>query len=82
MALSHAQATEVAKRFDPGPGRELWFADDGSLLAPEDARRVAEARGCEVYVCRRPVAGAHVEVARVVPADFETGAPFAYGEAW
>ena len=47
VALSHAQAMEVAKRFNPAPGRVLWFADDGALLGEE-----ARSRGWKIVpVC-------------------------------
>jgi hypothetical protein len=44
VVLSHAQAVEVAKRFNPSAGRTLWFADDGSLLTGAEAQRVVAAR--------------------------------------
>ena len=81
MALSHAQATEVAKRLNPGAGRMLWFADDGTLLSADAHRAVAEHRG-EVYVCRRPATGGAVEVARVTAEEAASTAEPAFGVAW
>jgi hypothetical protein len=80
--LSHAQATEVAKRFNPSAGRTLWFADDGSLLSGPEAHRAVARRKGEIYVCRRPPAGGPVEVARVTAADLDAGADPAFGKPW
>jgi hypothetical protein len=80
--LSHAQATEVAKRFNPSAGRTLWFADDGSLLSGPQTHRAVAARKGEIYACRRPAAGGAVEVARVSAADLEEGGEPRFGEPW
>jgi len=80
--LSHAQASEVAKRFNPSAGRTLWFADDGSLLSGAETHRAVAARKGEIYVCRRPPAGGAVEVARVTAADLEAGVEPPFGEPW
>ena len=80
--LSHAQATEVAKRFNPSAGRTLWFADDGSLLSGPEAQRAVAAQKGEIYVCRRPPGGGPVEVARVSAADLEAGGEPPFGEPW
>ena len=69
--LSHAQATEVAKRFNPPMGRTYWFSDDGSLLSGEETHRAVAAQKGEIYACRRQASGGAVEVARVT-ADGET----------
>jgi len=80
--LSHAQASEVAKRFNPSAGRVLWFSDDGSLLSSDETQRaVAEQRG-EIYACRRPRTGGPVEVARVSPAELEKESEPAFGAPW
>jgi hypothetical protein len=80
--LSHAQATEVAKRFNPSAGRTLWFADDGSLLSgPQVQLAVALQKG-EVYACRRPPGGGPVELARATAAELEDGAEPRFGEPW
>ena len=80
--LSHAQASEVAKRFNPTAGSVLWFSDDGSLLSGAEMRRaVAELKG-EVYVCRRPPSGGPVEVARVSSDQLQTGSDAAFGVPW
>ncbi len=71
MVLSHAQATEVAKRFNPPMGRTYWFSDDGSLLSGADTQRAVAAEKGEIYVCRRPAEGGAVEVARVTADQFE-----------
>ena len=80
--LSHAQATEVAKRFNPSAGRTLWFSDDGSLLSGPEAHRAVAARKGEIYACRRPPAGGAVEVARVTVTDLEAGVEPPFGEPW
>ena len=80
--LSHAQATEVAKRFNPPMGRTYWFSDDGVLLSgAETHRAVADQKG-EIYVCRREATGGAVEVARVAAEDIEADAEPAFGEPW
>jgi hypothetical protein len=80
--LSHAQASEVAKRFNPSAGRVLWFSADGSLLSGDEMQRaVAEQKG-EIYACRRPRAGGPVEVARVSLAELEEQAEPAFGAPW
>ena len=82
MALSHAQAMDVAKRFNPSAGRMLWFTDDGSLLTGAQSHRaVAAARG-EIYVCHRPAAGGPVDVARLTAAQVDEGADPAFGMPW
>jgi hypothetical protein len=84
--LSHAQATEVAKRFNPSAGRTLWFADDGSLLSGAETHRAVAGLKGEIYACRRPAAGGAVEVARVTEADLEAGLEAGveprFGEPW
>ena len=80
--LSHAQATEVAKRFNPPLGRTYWFSDDGSLLSGAETQRAVAAQKGEVYVCHRPAEGGPVEVARVTSADLEAGAEPAFGVPW
>lgn len=82
MALSHAQATEVAKRFNPTAGRTLWFSDEGALFTGADAHRAVAAQRGEIYVCRRPAGGGAVEVARMGPEDLEAGRDPAFGEPW
>jgi hypothetical protein len=79
--LSNAQATEVAKRFNPAPGQTLWFDDHGSLLNAEARRAVTAQRG-EGYACRRPAAGGAVEVARVTAAEVAAGTEPSFGVAW
>ena len=82
MVLSHAQATEVAKRFNPTAGQQLWFSDDGSLLTGSAAHRaVAEQKG-EIYVCHRPAGGGPVEVARVTASELDAEDGPAYGVPW
>jgi hypothetical protein len=80
--LSHAQATEVAKRFNPTPGRMLWFSDDGSLLSGAAAQRGVATQKGEVYVCHRPGSDAGVEVARMTAEDVEADAEPAFGVPW
>ena len=82
QVLSHAQATEVAKRFNPSVGRVLWFSDEGLLLAGGETRRAVAAQKGEVYVCRRPASGGAVEVARVTPEELDVNAAPAYGDPW
>jgi len=80
--LSHAQATEVAKRFNPSAGQVFWFADNGTLLSGAAMQRaVARQRG-EIYVCHRPPGGGAVAVARVSAADLEAGVEPRFGEPW
>ena len=80
--LSHAQASEVAKRFNPTAERVLWFSDDGSVLSDRETQRaVAEQKG-EIYACRRPRDGEPVEVARVSPAELEEESEPEFGEPW
>ena len=81
MALSHAQAMEVAKRFNPSPGRMLWFGDNGTVLSGAEALRVTTDQR-EVYVCRRPATGGAVEVARVTSAHVAAGAEPEFGVPW
>jgi hypothetical protein len=80
--LSHAQAMEVAKRFNPAPGRTLWFSDDGSLLSGAATQRAVAAQNGEVYVCRRPDHDGAVEVARVTAEEVEADAEPAFGQPW
>jgi hypothetical protein len=80
--LSHAQAIEVAKRFNPPLGRTYWFSDDGSLLSGAETQRAVAAQKGEVYVCQRPAAGGAVEVARVTTEDLEAGTEPAFGVPW
>jgi hypothetical protein len=80
--LSHAQATEVAKRFNPTAGRMLWFSDDGSLLSGGETHRAVAQQRDEIYVCRRPPAGGAVEVARVSAEELEVNAEPAFGVPW
>jgi len=80
--LSHAQATDVAKRFNPTAGRVLWFSDDGSLLSGAETQRAVAAQKGEVYVCRRPPTGGAVEVARVTSDELDVNAEPAYGHPW
>ena len=82
MVLSHAQAAEVAKRFNPTAGRTLWFSDDGSLLTGAEARRVVATQQGEIYVCRRPAAGGPVEVARVTSTQFDAHTDPPFGVPW
>jgi len=81
VALSHAQAMEVAKRFNPSAGRKLWFGDNGTLLNSAEAQRLAPDKG-EVYVCRRPATGGAVEVARVTAEHVAAGREPAFGVPW
>ena len=67
--LSHAQATEVAKRFNPPMGRRYWFSDDGSLLSRAETHRAVAAQKGEIYACRRQASGGAVQVARVTAED-------------
>ena len=80
--LSHAQATEVAKRFNPPMGRTYWFSDDGSLLSGGAAQRAVAAQKGEIYVCRRPDTGGAVEVARVTTEDVEANTEPDFGVPW
>jgi hypothetical protein len=80
--LSHAQATEVAKRFNPPLGRTYWFSDDGSLLSGAEPRRAVAAQKGEIYVCRRQASGGAVEVARVTSEDLEAHAEPGFGVIW
>ena len=80
--LSHAQASEVAKRFNPTAGRVLWFSDDGSLLSGAAAQRAVAVQRGEVYVCRRPPTGGPVEVARVSSEQLEEQSDPAFGVPW
>ena len=80
--LSHAQATEVAKRFNPPMGRTYWFSEDGSLLSAGPARRTVAAQRGEIYVCRRQETGGAVEVARVTAEDVEADAEPGFGVPW
>jgi len=80
--LSHAQASEVAKRFNPTAGRVLWFSDDGSLLSGAETQRAVAAQKGEIYACRRPAGGGAVEVARVSSAELEAQREPAFGEPW
>ncbi len=80
--LSHAQATEVAKRFNPPMGRTYWFSDDGSLLSGGSAQLAVATQKGEIYVCRRQATGGAVEVARVTAEDLEAGEEPAFGDAW
>jgi hypothetical protein len=81
VALSHAQASDVAKRFNPSAGRSLWFADNGALVGAEAQQAVAALKG-ELYVCRRPAQGGAVEVARVSAEDSAAGRAPAFGVPW
>ncbi len=82
MVLSHAQAMEVAKRFNPPLGRTYWFSDDGSLLSRRETHReVAQQKG-EIYVCRRQPSGGAVEVARMTARELEAHAEPAFGVPW
>src|SRR4051812_31550369 len=80
--LSHAQATDVAKRFNPTAGRVLWFSDDGSLISGAETQRAVAAQKGEIYVCRRPPGGGPVEVARVRCAQLEAASEPAFGVPW
>lgn len=80
--LSHAQATEVAKRFNPPMGRTYWFSDDGSLLSGAVAQHAVAAQKGEIYVCRRQATGGAVEVARVTAEDVEADMEPAFGVPW
>jgi len=82
VVLSHAQATEVAKRFNPPLGRTYWFSDDGSVLSRSETHRQVAAQRGEIYVCRRPANGGAVEVARVTAAELEANTEPAFGVAW
>ena len=82
MVLSHAQAMEVAKRFNPPLGRTYWFSDDGSLLSGGETHRAVAAQKGEVYVCRRQASGGAVEIARVTAEDLEAHAEPAFGATW
>jgi hypothetical protein len=82
VVLSHAQATEVAKRFNPTAGRTLWFTDDGTLLGGAEAQRAVAARKGEIYVCCRPPAGGAVAVARVTAEELQAGSEPAFGVPW
>ncbi len=70
--LSHAQATEVAKRFNPPMGTMNWFSDNGSLLSGGETRRAVAAQNGEIYACRRQANDEAVEVARVTAEDLES----------
>jgi len=78
--LSHAQATEVAKRFNPPMGRTYWFSDDGSLLSGEETHRAVAAQKGEIYACRRQASGGAVEVARVTADEVESFADADFAE--
>jgi hypothetical protein len=80
VVLSHAQATEVAKRFNPPMGRTYWFSDDGSLLSGSEAHRAVAALQGEIYVCRREATGGAVEVARVTAEELEALSDLAIAE--
>jgi hypothetical protein len=80
--LSHAQAMEVAKRFNPSLGRTYWFADDGSLLSGAQTQRAVARQKGEVYVCRRQATGGAVEVARVTAEQIEAQTGPAFGVIW
>jgi hypothetical protein len=80
--LSHAQAAEVAKRFNPPMGRTYWFSDDGSLLSGAEAQRAVASAAGEIYVCRRPAGGGPVEIARVTPEELAEGTEPAFGVPW
>jgi hypothetical protein len=82
VALSHAQAMEVAKRFNPSPGRMLWFNDRGSLVSGAELHRAVAAQRGEIYVCTRPATGGLVGVARVTVDDLASGAEPRFGEPW
>jgi hypothetical protein len=82
VVLSHAQAVEVAKRFNPSAGRTLWFADNGTLLSEPEAHRAVAARPGAAYVCRRPAIGGVVEVARVTWSDVAAGIEPAFAVPW
>ena len=82
MVLSHAQAAEVAKRFNPPIGRTYWFSDDGSLLSGAEAQRAVATQKGEIYVCRRQPTGGAVEVARVTAQDLEGEAEPEFGVPW
>jgi hypothetical protein len=80
--LSWAQAVEVAKRLDPGPGQVVVFSGDGSVLSSWAAQRgVAQWRG-EVYACRREQSGSPVAVARLPLEDIEARRDPAFGATW
>ncbi len=80
--LSHAQATEVAKRFNPPMGRTYWFSGDGSLLSGEEQQGAVATQKGEIYACHRPAAGGPVEVARVTAEELEAGKEPAFGVPW
>ncbi len=80
--LSHAQATEVAKRFNPPMGRTYWFSEDGSLLSGAETHRAVAMRKGAIYVCRRQETGGAVEVARVTAEDLEVDDEPAFGVPW
>ena len=82
MVLSHAQAVEVAKRFNPPLGRTYWFSDDGSVLSRSETHQQLAAQRGEIYVCRRQASGGAVEVARVTAVELEADTEPAYGVAW
>ena len=82
MVLSHAQAVEVAKRFNPPLGRTYWFSDDGSLLSRMETHVEVAALKGEIYVCRRQASGGAVEVARVTADDLEAHAEPRFGVIW
>ena len=80
--LSHAQAMDVAKTFNPSAGRTLWFADDGSLLSGAEVQQAVARQKGAIYACRRPPGGGAVEVARVSAADIDDGTEPRFGEPW
>jgi hypothetical protein len=80
--LSHAQAIEVAKRFNPPLGRTYWFSDDGSLLSGGEPQRAVATQKGEIYVCRRPATGGPVEVARMTAEELEAGTEPEFGVPW
>ena len=82
MALSWAQAVDVAKRLNPAPGQRLVFSADGSVLsAPYAQQEVARLQG-EVYACTRESAGQPVTVARVTAEELEAGREPSFGTPW
>ena len=82
MVLSHAQAVEVAKRFNPPLGRTYWFSDDGSLLSGAESQRAVAGQKGEIYVCRRQASGGVVEVARVTAEELEAHTEPAFAVVW